>query len=161
MFSEKYAKNDIRLCSRNGVKQRVPGKGVRIMNCTVLMSFWMTKSARTARLQTGRVIAVLPDRKEETLLACFSTWSASARAAVEQVALELWEPYLPVSEVCFPQARPVADRFHVMKLLAERATTARCEIQRALPEAARQTLKGCRWLLFGTKPTCPEPIKPN
>lgn len=98
-------------------------------------------------LEAGRVIAVLPDRKKETLLAYFATWSASARQAVEQVALDLWETYQQVAEACFPQARPVADRFHVMKNLTERVTTARRHIQRALPEAARHTLKGCRWLL--------------
>ena len=98
-------------------------------------------------LEAGRIIAVLPDRKKETLLAYFATWSHAAREAVEQVALDLWETYQQVAEVCFPNARPVADRFHVMKNLTDRVTTARREIQRALPEAARQTLKGCRWLL--------------
>jgi transposase len=98
-------------------------------------------------LEAGRIIAVLPDRKKETLLAYFATWSQTAREAVEQVALDLWETYAQVSAACFPKARPVADRFHVMKNLTDRVTTARREIQRALPEATRQTLKGCRWLL--------------
>lgn len=98
-------------------------------------------------LEAGRLIAVLPDRKKETLLAYFDTWSQATREAVEQVALDLWETYQQVAEACFPQARPVADRFHVMKNLTDRVTTARRQIQRALPEAARQTLKGCRWLL--------------
>ena len=98
-------------------------------------------------LEAGRIIAVLPDRKKDTLLAYFAPWPASAREAVEQVALDLWETYQQVAEACFPQARPVADRFHVMKNLTDRVTAARRQIQRALPEAARQTLKGCRWLL--------------
>lgn len=98
-------------------------------------------------LEAGRILAVLPDRKKETLLTYFATWSQTAREAVEQVALDLWETYAQVSATCFPQARPVADRFHVMKNLTDRVSTARREIQRGLPEAARQTLKGCRWLL--------------
>lgn len=98
-------------------------------------------------LEAGRIIAVLPDRKKETLLAYFATWSASAREAVEQVALDLWETYQQVAQACFPKARPVADRFHVMKNLTDRVTSARRQIQGALPQAARQTLKGCRWLL--------------
>ena len=98
-------------------------------------------------LGAGRVIAVLPDRKKETLLAYFATWSEAARAGVEQVALDLWETYAQVSAACFPKARPVADRFHVMKNLTDRLTSARRDIQRALPESTRQTLKGGRWLL--------------
>jgi transposase len=52
-----------------------------------------------------------------------------------------------VSATCFPKARPVADRFHVRMNLTERVTQVRREIQKALPEAIRQTLKGCRWRL--------------
>jgi transposase len=98
-------------------------------------------------IEAGRVIAVLPDRKKESLEAYLSTWTPEQRAAVAEAAMDLWEPYAQAVQTCLPQARIVADRFHVMKQLTEQVTTARRAIQRNLPEEAKQALKGCRWLL--------------
>lgn len=98
-------------------------------------------------LEAGRVIAVLPDRKKETLEAYFATWTPLQRAAVMEAAMDLWEPYAQAVSACLPNARIVADRFHVMKNLNDQVTSARREIQRDLPEASKQTRKGCRWLL--------------
>jgi transposase len=98
-------------------------------------------------LQDGRIFCVLPDRKKETLQAYLATWSPEQREAVEEVAMDLWEPYALAVGACLPQARIVADRFHVMKSLNDQVTAARRDIQRTLPEESKQTLKGCRWLL--------------
>jgi len=98
-------------------------------------------------LEAGRIIAVLPDRKKETLQAYLSTWTKAQREAVSEAAMDLWEPYAQAVAACLPNARIVADRFHVMKNLNDQVTAARREIQRGLPEETKQTLKGCRWLL--------------
>ena len=45
-------------------------------------------------LESGRVIAILPDRKKETLFAYFATWTNLQRVAVLEAALDLWEPYV-------------------------------------------------------------------
>jgi transposase len=98
-------------------------------------------------LERGCILDLLPDRKKETLMAYFADWTDEQRQAVREVAMDLWEPYAQAVEGCLPQARIVADRFHVMKLLNDRVTTARRQIQREAPDAARAVLKGCRWLL--------------
>lgn len=102
-------------------------------------------------LERGRILAVLPDRKKETLEAYLATWTPEQRAAVEEVAMDLWEPYALAVRACLPNARIVADRFHVMKHLNDQVTSARRAIQRTAPEAAKETLKGCRWLLVRTE----------
>lgn len=99
-------------------------------------------------LATGRMLAILPDRKKETLLAYLQTWTPEQRAAVEEVAMDLWEPYARAVEACLPNARIVADRFHVMKSLTDHIGASRRELQRTLPPEAKSTLKGCRWLLL-------------
>lgn len=98
-------------------------------------------------LEAGRVLAVLPDRKKETLQDYLSTWTEERRACVSEVAMDLWEPYAQAAAHSLPDARIVADRFHVMENLNEQVSLARRSIQRGLPEETRQTLKGCRWLL--------------
>jgi transposase len=98
-------------------------------------------------LEAGRVLAVLADRKKETLEVYLRTWSDPQRAGVLEAAMDLWEPYAQAVSACLPNARIVADRFHVMKNLNDQVTAARREIQRSLPQESKQTLKGCRWLL--------------
>ena len=98
-------------------------------------------------LEKGRIIAVLPDRKKETLEAYFATWTQEQRDAVEDAAMDLWEPYAQAAKKCLPKARIVADRFHVMKNLNDQVTSARREIQRGLPEESKSIFKNCRWLL--------------
>jgi transposase len=95
----------------------------------------------------GRVLTVLPERTKEALEAHFASWSAEQRAAVTDVALDLWEPYHLAVTAKLPNARITGDRFHVMKNLNERVTEARRVLQRAASAADQQRLKGCRWLL--------------
>jgi transposase len=98
-------------------------------------------------LERGCIIAVLPDRKKETLMAHFATWTEEQRASIEEVAMDLWEPYAQATEKDLPNARIVADRFHVMKNLNDQVSRTRCDLQRGLPPETRKILKGCRWLL--------------
>ncbi len=98
-------------------------------------------------LDQGRVLTVLPERTKEALEAYLATWTVEQRAAITDVALDLWEPYHLAVQACLPNAQITADRFHVMKNLNDRVTEARRTIQRSAPEAEKAHLKGCRWLL--------------
>jgi transposase len=98
-------------------------------------------------LDTKRVLAVLADRAQATLEDYLNSWTDAQRAAVEEVALDLWAPYHSAVGRVLPQARRVADRFHVMKHLTTAVSDARRTLQRAAPAAVRAQLKGCRWLL--------------
>lgn len=98
-------------------------------------------------LERSQIVAVLPERTKEALEAYLDTWSAEQRAAVEEVAMDLWLPYRLAVETKLPAARINGDRFHVMKNLNDRVTMVRREIQRQAGESEKQQLKGCRWLL--------------
>jgi transposase len=98
-------------------------------------------------LERSQIIAVLPERTKETLEAYLDTWSAEQRAAIEEVAMDLWLPYRLAVEARLPHARMNGDRFHVMKNLNDAVTTARRTIQRQADELTKQQLKGSRWLL--------------
>jgi transposase len=98
-------------------------------------------------LEARRVITVLPNRTKETLEAYLASLPPEARATIEAVALDLWQPYHLAVSALLPRAQIVGDRFHVMKNLNDQVTAARREIQRSLPEDEKQHLKGCRWVL--------------
>jgi transposase len=68
-------------------------------------------------LSNKRVIDVLKDRKKETLSAYLNGWSEELKAGVETVAIDLWGPYRSCAEEILPNAKVVADRFHVMQNL--------------------------------------------
>ena len=98
-------------------------------------------------LDQGCVLTVLPTRTKEALEAYLATWTTDQRAAITDVALDLWEPYHLAVRACLPNAQITADRFHVMKNLNDRVSEARRAIQRGAAQEEKAQLKGCRWLL--------------
>ena len=98
-------------------------------------------------LQERCVIAVLPERTQAYLEQWLMQLSLDQRQAIRVVSMDMWQPYRQVVQAKLPQAKIVADRFHVMKQLNERLNQMRRSIQRRADELTQQHLKGCRWLL--------------
>jgi transposase len=93
-------------------------------------------------LERHCIIAILPDRKKETLIHWLKSLPEAKRCAILVVSTDLWEPYRQAVRQALPWAKQVADRFHVMKQLNERLTQARRAIQKQADETTRQGLKG-------------------
>jgi transposase len=98
-------------------------------------------------LEQRCVIAVLDDRRKETLEKWFDQLSPEERQAICVVSMDMWEPYYLAVKAKLPHATIVADRFHVMRRLNERLTQMRRAIQARADEATREVLKGSRWTL--------------
>ena len=98
-------------------------------------------------LERSQIIAVLPERSTEALEAYLDSWDAAQRAAIEEVARDLWLPYRLAVQAKLPSARINGDRFHVMKNLNHCVTTARHTIQCQADAPTKQHLKASRWLL--------------
>lgn len=97
-------------------------------------------------LERHCVLAVLPDRKHETLKKWLDTLSDEQRATIKTVSMDMWGPYRHFFKKHLPKARRVADRFHVMQQLNKQLGKARLAYQRKADEATQTALKGCRWL---------------
>lgn len=98
-------------------------------------------------LQAHCVIAVLPERSQACLQQYLQQLSAEQRQAIRVVSMDMWPPYRQIIQTKLPQAKIVADRFHVMKQLNDRLNQMRRLIQNQADEQTRTHLKGCRWLL--------------
>jgi transposase len=98
-------------------------------------------------LEKRCVIAILPDRKKETLIRWLKALPEAERRAIRVVSTDLWEPYRQAVREVLPWAQQVADRFHVMKQINNRLTQARRALQKQANEATREILKGSRWVL--------------
>jgi transposase len=68
-------------------------------------------------LTNKRVIDVLKDRKKDALEAYMDSWTFEFKDKIKSVAIDLWGPYRSVVETKLPNAKAVADRFHVMQNL--------------------------------------------
>jgi transposase len=105
----------------------------------------------TARLPDGQVspLAVLPDRKKETIKTFLASIPSALRATIESVCSDLYEGYLQAAKEALPKVRRVVDRFHVAKLYRAAADELRkTELRRlkaSLPAAEYETLKGSVW----------------
>lgn len=104
-------------------------------------------------LERRCVIAILPDRKKETLIAWLNALSETERRAIRVVSTDLWAPYRQAIRQVLPWAQQVADRFHVMQQLNSRLTQARRALQKQADEATREILKGSRWILLKARDT--------
>lgn len=102
-----------------------------------------------------RVLDVLEHRTKAEVKAYFQReFESGLLADVEEVTTDMWEAFGSAArEVFGDEVRITIDRFHVMKNLQDQLTKARREIQRDLPQAAREVLKGSRWLWLKNEET--------
>jgi transposase len=95
-----------------------------------------------------RVLEVLKNRTKEAVRDYLQQQQAKGLLAqVVEVTTDLWAGYVEAArEVFGKRVRITIDRFHVMQNFQDHLTAARREIQRSLPKAEAQGLKGTRWL---------------
>ena len=105
-------------------------------------------------LERGTQLDVLPDRKKETLFAHFEALGPDFCQQIDVVSCDLWRPYRQVAEYCFPQAKIVIDRFHVVKALNEVLDQLRKSLRRKFPD--EPDYKDLRWKLFKRPERCSE-----
>jgi transposase len=97
-----------------------------------------------------KLLGVLPDRKLETVEEFLLTIPEDLRATVREVCIDMYEGYASAVKKALPQARIVADRFHVAKKYRDCADQLRIEAQRDLKAGLNkeeyEALKGTMWL---------------
>ena len=102
-----------------------------------------------SNLETGEPLWFGQQRKRETLDEFFQTQLSSfQRSAIRAACVDMWEPYRQSIEQWAPGCRIVYDKFHIM----QHAAAAVDEVRRAeffrKGGAAREVVKGKRWLLL-------------
>jgi transposase len=102
-----------------------------------------------SNLETGEPLWFGRERKKETLDELLEKQLSSfQRCAIRAACVDMWEPYRQSIEQWLPQCRIVYDKFHIM----QHASAAVDEVRRAeffrKGGAAREVVKGKRWLLL-------------
>ena len=97
------------------------------------------------------VLAVLEDRKKETIIAFLKSIPEDLRATVKEVCTDLYEGFINAAAEVLPHAKVVGDRFHVAKLYRAALDALRKEemkeLRRILDKQEYAGLKGALWAL--------------
>jgi transposase len=98
-------------------------------------------------LDSGAVVFVGEGKGSEALDP-FWRRVGQARAKIEAVALDMSQAYIRAVQDNLPEAVLVFDHFHVVKLMNDKLSTLRRELQREAEAEQKAVLKGTRWLLL-------------
>ncbi|HZC02478.1 MAG TPA: ISL3 family transposase [Gammaproteobacteria bacterium] len=105
----------------------------------------------TVPLEEGgvEILAVLADRKKETVIAFLRTVPEPLRHTIERACTDMYEGFVRAIEEEVPWAEIVIDRFHVARAYRDGADTVRKQelkrLKRALPKAEYAQIKGAMW----------------
>ncbi len=95
-------------------------------------------------LDTADVVDVLEKRTQEKLRARLEQLTEQERSQIEEVAMDMWEPYSNVCEELLPNAVITVDRFHVAKAVNEELKKLKNQEKKQHPEV----LKGAHYPLL-------------
>ena len=98
-------------------------------------------------LETGAVVFIGEGKGAETLDP-FWKRLRSARARIEAVAIDMSQAYINAVRSHLPTATLVFDHFHVVRLMNDKLSDLRRQIQRRAESKKKVVLKGTRWLLL-------------
>lgn len=96
---------------------------------------------------TGAIVFV-GEGKGEKALKPFWKRLRGSKAKIKAVATDMASAYYSAVLKNIPNAKHVFDRFHIVKLMNEKLTTLRRDLQREADQMGRKVLKGLRWLLL-------------
>ena len=101
-------------------------------------------------LERSRVLYVADDRERASLDRFWAARSAGELAAIEAVAMDMWEPYIGSTRAHLPDAdrKIVFDKFHIAQHANEAVDRVRRQEHRALHAAGKDWLVGTKfdWL---------------
>ncbi len=144
-----------------GIQARAVRRGLARRPATAARALGIDETAFARRhqyvtvvtdLDRTQVLYVADDRRRESLDAFWAQRSAAELAAVEAVAMDMWEPYLGSTRAYLPGAETkiVFDKFHIAQHANDAVDKVRRQENRALNAEGHDWLVGTKfdWLRF-------------
>lgn len=110
-------------------------------------------------LERSTVEFVAEDRKTESLAAYYERLTDEQQAALQAVAMDMWEPYIGATRDGLPdgEARIVFDRFHIMREMTKAVDTVRKQEHREFLRAGDDSpLTGTKYVWLFSEERRPE-----
>ena len=95
-----------------------------------------------------KVLDILPTRTADDLYQYFTSYSLEERLKVKYIVMDLSTLFRSVMKNCFPNAKIVADKFHVCRLANWALESVRKEVQKQFSDYRRKYFKKSRWILL-------------
>lgn len=95
-----------------------------------------------------KIIDILPNRDSEDLCKHFLEYTYDERAKVKKVVMDLSTLFRSVAKKLFPEAKIIADKFHVIRVVINSLENVRKRIQKEFHDAKRKWFKRSRHLLL-------------
>ena len=95
-----------------------------------------------------KIIDILPSRNSEDLCKHFLEYPYEERAKVKKVVMDLSTLFLSLAKQLFPEAKIIADKFHVIRVVINSLENVRKRIQKEFHDAKRKWFKRSRQLLL-------------
>lgn len=95
-----------------------------------------------------KIIDILPSRNSEDLCKHFLEYPYEERAKVKKVVMDLSTLFRSVAKQLFPEAKIIADKFHVIRVVINSLENVRKRIQKEFHDAKRKWFKRSRHLLL-------------
>ena len=95
-----------------------------------------------------QVIDILPSRNTEDLCKHFLEYPYKERAEVKKIVMDLSTLFRSVAKTIFPEAKIVADKFHVIRVVTNSLENVRKRIQKEFHATKRKWFKRSRYLLL-------------
>lgn len=95
-----------------------------------------------------KIIDILPSRNVEALCRHFLDYPYNERSKVKKITMDLSSLFRSVAKSIFPEAKIIADKFHVIRVVVNSLENVRKRVQKEFHTAKRKWFKRSRYLLL-------------
>ena len=95
-----------------------------------------------------KIIDILPNRDSEDLCKHFLEYPYEKRAKVKKITMDLSTLFRSVAKKIFPEAKIIADKFHVIRVVINSLENTRKRIQKEFHDTKRKWFKRSHYLLL-------------
>lgn len=97
-------------------------------------------------VDSGKVLDIVQGRDEKAVKKLFDTISEKQKESIEAVAMDMWQPFMSVSNFVLPNADIVHDKFHIAGYLSKAVDKVRKQEHKELMGENDDSLKGTKYL---------------
>lgn len=101
-----------------------------------------------SNLDTGEIVDVIEKRTKEKLRSRLERLTSVERNQINEVAIDMWEPYADVCIELLPNVVITVDRFHVAKAINTELKDLKNKEKNEHPEELKEALKGSHYALL-------------
>lgn len=99
-----------------------------------------------ADINRGRVLEVVKDRTEESVISLLNTLSEEQKEKIEAIAMDMWPAFMNGSKKIIPKADIVHDKYHIATYLGKAVDLVRRKENNFLIKNGDGSLKGTKYL---------------